>query len=227
MTELHILPILDDNYAYAITEQNKAVIIDPGEAAPIRSFLSKYHLDLEMIINTHHHGDHTAGNQALKADYACPVAAPGDDGDIKLCEGTPLSWRSCQFQILATPGHTLDHITLVEDQQKWLFCGDVLFQLGCGRVFEGTMQQMYKSLQTIKALPDDLCVYCGHDYARGNARFALSLGPNPVAESVLQEPQDKRIGIGQTLGEEKSFNPFLRCNSLDEFISRRLAKDNF
>lgn len=220
---LHIIPILKDNYTYLIERNGKAMVIDPGEAEPVLEHLRQLNTPLNVIVNTHHHGDHTAGNRVLQAEYDCDILKP----DAPLKEGVPIDWQGLHFDIYHAPGHTLDHMILVERTENWLFCGDVLFQLGCGRVFEGTHAQMFQSLQKIYALPDDLRVYCGHDYARGNARFALILGENKMANDILAQPTEARIGIGHTLGEEKQFNPFLRCKTVEEFSKVRTLKDHF
>lgn len=225
--KLEILPILDDNYTYIMHDGDRAAIIDPGEVSPILSFLDAHNLRLELIINTHHHGDHTAGNAALKKRYNCPIAAPNPSADIVLNEANPLQWNGLCFDIIATPGHTLDHVILAEPTQYWLFSGDTLFRLGCGRVFEGTYEQMFHSLQKVKQLDDQYNVYCGHEYSKGNAAFALSYDESDLMKTEHQSIQDNAVTIPFSLGKDKKLNPFLTCETCHTFQERREAKDQF
>lgn len=231
---VHTLPALSDNYIYVIERAGKAAVIDPGDAEPVIDFLNETELELTLIINTHHHSDHSAGNDTLQQRYHCPLAAPQGpitNVDITLAEGTPLSWQGLHFDILATPGHTMDHIVLVERQQAILFSGDTLFRLGCGRLFEGTAQNMFDAMQKIKMLDDQITVYCGHEYSQANAEFALSLGNNSALEEESQTIQTLRQSGQATspfnLGRDKRLNPFLTAQDVETFTQRRQAKDHF
>jgi hydroxyacylglutathione hydrolase len=186
MIQIEIINALSDNYIYLLhnDKENITAVIDPGEAEPVSKFLREKKLNLDQIINTHHHNDHTAGNKELKKIWGAKIIAPlYEKGripnvDIYVSEGDSISIAGKNAQVIYTPGHTLDHICFYIPDQKYLFSGDTLFYLGCGRVFEGTMEQMWKSLLKLKSLPDDTLVYCGHEYTLSNAKFSIHIDPN-------------------------------------------------
>ncbi|PJB72610.1 MAG: hydroxyacylglutathione hydrolase [Alphaproteobacteria bacterium CG_4_9_14_3_um_filter_47_13] len=235
--EITLIPLLKDNYAYLLVDEDGSVaILDPSEAAPVKHLLEDKELKPDTIINTHHHWDHTGGNQALKKAYGCRIAAPAADScriedlDIPLKEGDLLKIGTSTAQILETPGHTSDHICLYFPQEKALFCGDTLFAMGCGRLFEGTAGQMWKSLNKIMALPDDTLIYCGHEYTQANGEFCLTIEPDNTALkermiSVYQTRAENKATIPSILGLEKQTNVFLRAGSVQRFAEIRHLKD--
>lgn len=235
--KVHILPILDDNYSYILENENGDVaVIDPGEAAPIIDWLEQNNKRLTHIINTHHHGDHIAGNKELQEKYSAILAAPKADMhripgvDIELEEGTTFTFGGEEAQIIDTPGHTVGHIALYFPNSKALFCGDTLFSMGCGRLFEGTAEQMWNSFEKIMDLPDDTLIYPGHEYTQSNGEFCLRIDPdNTELKQRMNEVIDLRAQnlptIPTTLGLEKQTNAFLRAGSAKEFAKIRALKD--
>ena len=229
------IPALSDNYIWHIQKNELNIIVDPALFEPVDEYLMKNNLQLDYIINTHHHSDHVGGNEELKSKYHCQVIAPEyDKHRIPAIDKTVRHQDEIHFapqifksqdsslsaKILYTPGHTLGHIVYWFENQKSLFCGDTLFSLGCGRLFEGSPQQMWQSLNEIKKLPDETLVYCTHEYTFNNARFALSLEPNnqKLIEKINWIKKVRQEGLPTlptTLGEEKELNPFLRPHNKD------------
>jgi hydroxyacylglutathione hydrolase len=237
---IHIIPILKDNYAYLIEmPERRAAIIDPGEAAPVIKILRELHLRPSCIINTHHHGDHVAGNQELSDLYAIPVYAPALDipripGATQGLKGGDKLLLSIEtnLHILATPGHTQNAISLYSPYHKAVFTGDTLFLMGCGRLMDGTAEQLYASLQALLQLPDDTRIYCGHEYTVSNALFAAHVEPeNTDITARLKTVQDMRKRgeptMPGTIGEEKRTNVFCRAVSTESFSDLRRQKDGF
>ncbi len=223
--KIKIIPQLKDNYSFIIFDikSSFAIIIDPAEFLDHINFLKKNNLVLHSIFVTHHHKDHTAGVLKLGEHYPKAfVYSP--DKSIKgtthiLKSGSKIKTPLNEFEIINTPGHTLDHIILYDEQNSILFCGDVLFRLGCGRVFEGTLEQMHKSLQKIYILPDETMVYCGHEYTIANLNFLKSIfeNLNPLKEEeekIKFEIETNLRSIPFKLGNEKLFNPFLNQESI-------------
>jgi hydroxyacylglutathione hydrolase len=218
------VPILKDNYIWVIINQatDQVIAIDPGEAQPLKYFLRTNQLQLNCIWITHHHADHTQGVEALVQQYAVPVygskCCPNPHITHRIAEPDELDFAMLNHpvKIIDIPGHTVDHIAYY--LPGILFCGDTLFSAGCGRVFEGTMMQMYQSLQTIAALPDDTLLYCTHEYTLSNLKFAEMVEPdNPeilrkIAEAT-QQRQSNLPTLPSRLANEKLFNPFLRCHT--------------
>ncbi|HNP51280.1 MAG TPA: hydroxyacylglutathione hydrolase, partial [Nitrosomonas nitrosa] len=171
-----------DNYIWVIRDQHYAAIVDPGDAVPVMAYLQQQNLQPIAILNTHHHHDHTGGNIALLTAFALPVYGPAKENipglTHRLSEGDTihLAELSLDLSILDIPGHTAGHIAYYG--ANLLFCGDTLFACGCGRIFEGTPQQMYTSLQKLTKLPDDTLIYCAHEYTLANIRFATAIDPN-------------------------------------------------
>jgi hydroxyacylglutathione hydrolase len=237
--KIDIIPILKDNYAYLLRFDNgQNAIVDPGEAEPIIEFLDQYDLKLDLIINTHHHGDHTAGNKALKDKYACPIAAPSNEADqigsvdIKLSENKNFEFADEVFRIIETPGHTRGHICLYHAPTQSLFSGDTLFSMGCGRLFEADAEAMWQSLQKLVALPQTTKIYCGHEYTQSNATFCKAIEPeNPDLLSRIQDVESLRAqnkpSIPVSLETEMKTNVFLRAKNAAEFAALRQKKDSF
>eukprot|EP00239_Pterosperma_sp_CCMP1384_P000354 CAMPEP_0197851166 /NCGR_PEP_ID=MMETSP1438-20131217/17429_1 /TAXON_ID=1461541 /ORGANISM="Pterosperma sp., Strain CCMP1384" /LENGTH=305 /DNA_ID=CAMNT_0043464669 /DNA_START=133 /DNA_END=1047 /DNA_ORIENTATION=- len=179
---VELVPLLTDNYAYLIHEskENLTAIVDPAEAGPVLSLLEERGLKLDYIINTHHHWDHTGGNEELKAATGAAIVGPDADKeripgiDIALKDSEVWQFGGQEVRVMDTPGHTKGHVSFYMPQPGWVFTGDTLFALGCGRLFEGTHQQMFDSLAKLKDLPGETLVFCGHEYTASNARFCLS-----------------------------------------------------
>lgn len=213
----------NDNYIWLIVNEEKrtALCVDPGDATPVLAFLEQEGLELIAILLTHHHHDHIDGvNELCHAIPGIAVYGPKDpritNTTDTIQEGELLSLSSCQFQILDTPGHTATHISLYEPYYGWLFCGDTLFSAGCGRVFDGTYEQLYTSLEKLKLLPDSTEVYCAHEYTRRNLRFAAMIEPDNLAirhhaHKLLEG--GNQCSLPSSLALEKKINPFLRTDN--------------
>lgn len=229
------IPISFDNYAFLIIcpKTQQAAIIDPSEAAPVIAELVNKKLKPASIINTHHHGDHVGGNQMILEKYAIDVLAGTHDAhqitDAKaVAEKDNITVGTLNFSVIEVPGHTQGHIALYGHGA--LFCGDALFVSGCGRVFEGTSEEMFISLSKLKDLPDETKVYCAHEYTVNNLEFALTVEPrNPHVMNKLKESQKSRAQnkptVPSTIGEEKTYNPFLRTESSE--ILQNLQQKGF
>lgn len=218
------IPLLRDNYGYLIVCQNTnhAAIIDPSEAEPVQRRVEQEKVSLTAILNTHHHRDHTGGNAGLLARQKLAVYGhrsdqariPGLTHGID--EGDEVHIGELKGKVLYIPGHTTGHVAYLFGNN--LFCGDTLFTAGCGRLFEGTPEQMHASLKKLMALPDDTQIYCGHEYTESNLRFALTVEPeNHKLASRFERVQASRARgastVPATLAEEKQTNPFLRWDS--------------
>lgn len=223
MTDVIAVPAFQDNYIWLIRDaDNRAVIVDPGEAQPVLAVIERLALQPCAILITHHHYDHVGGVGEILARYPVPVFGPAKEriGGVShpLSEGQSVTIpsTSLNFNVLDVPGHTAGHIAYYDD--KRLFCGDTLFGGGCGRLFEGTARQMYDSLQKIARLPESTLIYCAHEYTRSNLAFAVTVEPDNAElrariDAVDALRHQHRPTIPSTLGEEKRTNPFLRCDS--------------
>ena len=231
------IPAFSDNYIWLLVQDGKAWVVDPGDAAPVLQVLHKKNLQLAGILVTHHHADHSGGVIELLQHCPVPVYGPCNSPVSNLIshalqDGDLIRLGEVDFSVIAVPGHTLDHIAFYSASEKALFCGDTLFSAGCGRIFEGTYEQMYQSLSKLAALPDDTKVCCAHEYTLSNLRFAVAIEPsNPdVAgyqnhcEALRKENQPT---LPSTVGLEKRINPFLRCKNLSQFSERRTLKNSF
>ncbi|MCB9942407.1 MAG: hydroxyacylglutathione hydrolase [Geminicoccaceae bacterium] len=234
MLQVELIPALSDNYMFLLFDSvtNTSGVVDPADAGGVLAALERHGRKLDWIINTHHHADHTAGNAELKAETGARLAGPAaerqriPDMDVLLAEGDHLDFGSQRAVVLETPGHTRGHISLYFPQSKMLFSGDTLFALGCGRLFEGTPEQMWHSLSKYASMPDETAVYCGHEYTLSNARFALSVDPDNelLIRRAAEIDGERRRGeptIPTTLGLERQTNPFLRPG--DPAIRARLG----
>jgi len=236
---IHIIPILRDNYTYLIEGENKAcLIVDPGQTRPVQVAIEQQGLKPALILNTHHHADHVAGNAELRAQYNVKTVGPKSEMtliprlDRGVSEGDTVEEASVRLQVWATPGHTNGHISFYCEEAKSLFCGDTMFSMGCGRLVEGTAHDMWSSLQRIKSLPIDTNIYCGHEYTESNGAFALSCFPNnPDITARMNDVKKLRMNglpsLPVTLETELKTNPFLMCGTLEEFIDLRQRKDVF
>jgi hydroxyacylglutathione hydrolase len=223
--EIRLFPCLNDNFGYLIHDPaSKATAsIDAPEAAPILKALEREGWTLTDILVTHHHGDHVGGIAELKQKTNCRVVAPHDKTakiplvDVRVSQGDIVKVGNLLARVLETPGHTLDHIAYVFDDDKALFAADTLFSIGCGRVFEGTYPMMWDSLLKLRALPDDFRLYCGHEYTAANVKFALTIEQsNPDLKARAEEVTRLRAAgkptIPTLLGDEKKANVFLRAD---------------
>lgn len=227
MLKIQIIPVLTDNYIYLLhdTVSQQTAVVDPAEAEPVLQILKQQDWQLDFIFNTHHHTDHIGGNRALQKATNCQIIASQFDStriagvNRAVKDGDVLYLGALCFQVIATAGHTLGHIVYYCAEAGCLFCGDTLFLLGCGRLFEGTAAQMWQSLQKIIALPPKTKLYCAHEYTLANACFALSIEPDNQAlqQRVLNYQQQRAAQqptVPATVAEELACNPFLRPNSL-------------
>jgi hydroxyacylglutathione hydrolase len=227
MDQVHAVPAFRDNYIWLLSgargddSGKPAAIVDPGDARPVFRALDELDLVPVAVLITHHHNDHIGGVREICARFHIPVYGPAQEaipaithplreGDRVEISGLPT------FEILEVPGHTSGHIAYAGRQS--LFCGDTLFAGGCGRLFEGTAEQLYASLQKIALLPEDTWIYCAHEYTLSNLNFALAVEPdNPVLQDRVQQTrqlrQEHRATVPSKLGMEKRTNPFLRCHN--------------
>lgn len=245
--KVHQFPCLADNYGFLAHDaaSGDTACIDTPDAAAIRAALAETGWRLTHILNTHWHPDHAGGNAEIKAATGCQVVGPaeveriGAAPDRIVGEGEVVMLGETRFQVLETGGHTLGHVSYYAAADRVAFVGDTLFALGCGRLFEGTPAQMWESLGKLAALPDEVAVYCAHEYTAANARFALSVDADPAlkarAVAIFAARQRGEATVPTTIGLEKATNPFLRAPSLrpdiadpaQAFAAVRAAKDAF
>ncbi len=228
MLKVAIVPAFQDNYLWVIHNETDAAVVDPGDAAPIIAYLTKHKLNLLCVLTTHHHADHIGGVDALLDYYhgtgKIPVFGPARDNiptrTHALGEGDLVSLGSLDLElhVLDVPGHTAGHIAYHAPANEWLFCGDTLFACGCGRLFEGTTEQMQASLAKLKALPGKTKVYCAHEYTMANIKFALAVEPDNAAlkkraakDGARREKNTPTVPF--TIADEIATNPFLRWDS--------------
>ena len=228
------------NYIWLLedTTTQEVVAIDPTDADLVTAFCEQHQLHLKQIWLTHWHRDHTDGVQALLAEQNLPVFGPRDELSKIALISHPLQhndhfhFNDLKVEIIATPGHTLGHIVYFIEEIDTLFCGDTLFAMGCGRLFEGTAEQMYHSLNRLAALPIQTKVYCTHEYTLANAEFALTIEPHNVAlqeriKEVKALRDAEQITLPSTIELELETNPFLRTESAEDFARIRALKDQF
>ena len=228
------LPARSDNFAVLLHNPvtRATAAIDAPEADPIIATLTERGWLLDHIFVTHKHLDHIEGIPALKAAYDCEVIGPEKSAHEtgmyrrQVKHGDAFDWAGARFDILATPGHTLDHVSYHVPEQKLVFVGDTIFSLGCGRVFEGTHKMMWESILRLRGLPDETRLYCGHEYTLANARFAISVDPDNAALGARMAEVEQLVAAAQptlptTIGREKATNPFLRAD--DPKLMQRLG----
>lgn len=238
------IPAFSDNYIWCLAdgEHSTALIVDPGQAEPVIEYLAEKGLKLDTILVTHHHPDHTGGIKKLSSlNPDCRIVGPEHSPFTGVSEtvsaGDTLAWNDLSFEVLAVPGHTLDHIAFFSDDKvngrPVLFCGDTLFVCGCGRLFEGKPAQMKQSLAALRQLPDSTAVYCAHEYTLANLRFARHWLPEDSGladfENHCQKLRDEgKPTVPSILGEEKKLNPFLRWDhaSVIEAARKYAASQN-
>ena len=220
------VPAFKDNYIWLLRKAGRAqcAVVDPGDALPVLAYLESERLDLCAVLITHHHADHTAGLPGLKQAYPdCRVYGPQREGgpliEQRLAQGMQVSLPELdvKFEVLDIPGHTLGHIAYFCDKSRLLFCGDTLFSAGCGRLFEGTAEQMYESLRLLAGLPPATQLYCGHEYTLKNIAFALRVEPGNDAlrafeRRAVQLREAQKPTLPTRICDELSVNPFLRVH---------------
>src|SRR5262245_24085516 len=238
---LQVIPVkaFKDNYVWTLRNATHAAVVDPGEAAPVLDYLAREKLRLAAILATHHHADHVGGiAEILQRHAAAPVYGPKGEPIATLTrpvgggDRVAIAELGVEFSVLDIPGHTRAHIAYFGAGS--LFCGDTLFACGCGRLFEGTAEQMYASLDKLARLPDDTQVYCGHEYTLANIGFAKAVEPGNAALRQREE-KDRRLQdagrptLPSTIGEEKATNPFLRArepavvDSVNKYLGLRVS----
>ena len=230
--QIEIVPCLSDNYAYLVKAGEHCAVVDPSEAAPVKTALGRLGWRPTHILNTHHHNDHTGGNLALKQDYGAEIVGPGKDAaripglDTGVDEASGWEFAGHKVRVLEVPGHTRGGIAFVMEDN--VFTGDTLFALGCGRLFEGDAAMMWTSLSKLMTLPDATRIYCGHEYTENNGRFALTLEPGNAAlvarmKDVKAARAEGQPTVPSAIGVEKQTNPFLRPASAE--IRKTLAME--
>ena len=237
---VEVISCLQDNYSYLIIDEinNTACVVDPSEAKPIIDFIEKENINLKYILNTHHHFDHVGGNKDLKKKYNSVVIGYKDDSnripEIDILLEDNQIWKAENFEakIMHIPGHTTGHICFHFSKEKLLFTGDTLFSLGCGKLFEGTYEDMFKSLGKIKKLPQDTKIYCGHEYTLQNSKFCIEYDPENInlknkIKEVKKKLENSLPTIPSVLKEEMECNIFLRAKNIESFSKLRDLKDNF
>ncbi len=243
---VHQFPCLSDNYGFLIRDEasGKVATIDTPDAEAILSELDKLGWSLDLILNTHWHPDHAGGNEALKTATGATITGPAEVTRIAPLDrvvrgGDVVLLGETRFEVIDAGGHTLGHIAYHDAADAIAFVGDTLFALGCGRLFEGTAEQMWDSLSRVAGLPDETTVYCAHEYTASNARFALSVDDDPAlkarAEAIFAARERGEPTVPTTIAAEKATNPFLRAPLLrpsaaspaQAFAEIRAAKDGF
>ncbi|WP_336761070.1 hydroxyacylglutathione hydrolase [Asaia sp. VD9] len=236
--EIKAIPFARDNYAWLLKDPQTGTVavVDPGESGPVMNAIGEGRLDL--ILLTHHHDDHIGGAEALRQKYGARIAGAEADQarlpplDLLLHDEDRIAIGHDLGEVIATPGHARGHIAFYFRSVPALFCGDTLFSLGCGRLLEGTAQELFDSLKRFAPLPDETLVCCGHEYTESNAAFALAQTPDDAAlkqrvADVKALCAENRATVPVRLGVERQTNPFLKARDVAEFAALRHAKDNF
>lgn len=238
--EIVAVPAFADNYLWLVhdADSGETAVVDPGDPAPVLAEADKRGWNITTILNTHWHPDHTGGNLAIKEATGATIIGPaGENGrvpglDQAIGEGDRIRIGAHEAEVLEVPGHTIGHIAYIFRADGVAFVGDTLFAMGCGRLFEGTPEQMHRSLSRLAGLPEDMKLYCAHEYTLANARFAAHAFPENKAISerlhqVEQERAADRATVPTTVGEERATNPFLLAGDVGEFADLRHKKDSF
>jgi len=237
--EIIAVPVLTDNYVWLIhnAESGETAAVDPSAADPVLEAAASRGWQLTQILNTHWHPDHTGGNQGIQAATGSTIVAPAEAERVSkvdriVGEGDRVNVAGREAVVWEIPAHTAGHIAYYFEDERMIFVGDTMFAMGCGRLFEGTAQQMYQNLRRIAALPEDVRIYCGHEYTLANARFAAHAEPGNdaiadrlAAVSALRDAGD--ITLPTTVAAELVTNPFVRAPNVEEFARLRRDKDSF
>jgi hydroxyacylglutathione hydrolase len=232
------VPAFSDNYLWLVHDQasGETAVVDPGDAGPVLAEAERRRWSVGQIWNTHWHPDHTGGNLAVKEATGAQISGPASENipgrDVPLREGEPVRLGDHVGRVIEVPGHTLGHVALIFDEDRIAFVGDTLFAMGCGRLFEGSPEQMYRSLQRLTELPEDTRLYCAHEYTLANANFAAHAEPENFAiakrlNAVKRLRDAATITLPTTVAEERETNPFVRATDVHEFARLRKEKDSF
>ena len=239
MLEIVPVPVLRDNYVWLVhdAESAETVAVDPSVADPVLEAAAQRGWRISQVWNTHWHPDHTGGNQGIKAATGAPITAPAEARKVSsvdriVSEGDRVTVSGAEAIVWDIPAHTAGHVAYYFEEEGMIFVGDTMFAMGCGRLFEGTAEQMYSNMQRIAALPDDARIYCGHEYTLANARFALHAEPEnqDVArrlEQVSAMREHGEVTLPTTVAEERATNPFVRASDVEQFARLRSEKDSF
>jgi hydroxyacylglutathione hydrolase len=236
--EIVAVPAFSDNYLWLVHDEasGETAVVDPGDARPVLAAAEKRGWAISQIWNTHWHPDHTGGNLAIKQATGARISGPAGENipgrDVGLREGDEVRLGGHVGRVIEVPGHTLGHIALIFDEDRVAFVGDTLFAMGCGRLFEGTPEQMYRSLQRLTALPPETRLYCAHEYTLSNARFAAHAMPGDAAIAArLAEVEEQRTRgektVPTSVAQELATNPFVLASNVEEFARLRRDKDSF
>ncbi len=237
--EIIPVPALSDNYVWLMhdPDSGETVAVDPGEAAPVLAAADARGWRITQVWNTHWHGDHVGGNAAIKAATGATITGPSEKGRIPTLdrvveEGERVRIGAHQGEVIAVGAHTAGHIAIHLPDEAVVFTGDTLFAMGCGRLFEGSAEDMFRAMAKLSALPGDTRVCCGHEYTVANGRFAVATEPdNEAARAALTEAERLRAKghptLPSTIAAECATNPFMRARDVEELAARRAAKDSF
>ncbi|HEV2595684.1 MAG TPA: hydroxyacylglutathione hydrolase [Sphingomicrobium sp.] len=236
--EIIPVPAFSDNYLWLVHDgrSGESAVIDPGTAAPVLAQARLRGWNVSQVWNTHWHPDHTGGNLEIKEALGALISGPASEQipgrDVGLHEGDEIRLGECVGRVIEVPGHTLGHIAFMFYDQQIAFVGDTLFAMGCGRLFEGTPEQMYRSLDRITSLPAETQLYCAHEYTLSNARFAAHAEPQNAAiarrlTEVQHLREEGKITVPTTVAKERETNPFVRATNVAEFARLRKEKDSF
>ena len=238
MLEIVPVPAFSDNYLWLVHDQEsgETAVVDPGDAQVVLEEAAKRGWTVGQVWNTHWHPDHTGGNLAVRKATGARISGPAAENipgrDVALSEGDEVRLGSHVGRVVEVPGHTLGHIALIFDDERVAFVGDTLFAMGCGRLFEGTPEQMYRSLKLLTGLPEDMRLYCAHEYTLSNARFAAHELPGdaPIEHRLAEVKrlrEEGKMTVPTTVAKERETNPFVRATNMGEFARLRKAKDSF
>ena len=233
------VPVLTDNYVWLIhdSESGETAAVDPSVAEPVLDAAAASDLKITQVLNTHWHPDHTGGNDGIRDSTGCTITGPAEAEKVSkmdriVAEGDRVRVGAAEALVWDIPAHTAGHIAYYFEGERMIFVGDTMFAMGCGRLFEGTAEQMHANLQRIAALPDDVRIYCGHEYTLANARFAAHAEPgnrataDRLAEAAALRDSGK-ITLPTSVAQERETNPFVRASSWQEFARLRAEKDSF
>ncbi len=239
MIEVVAVPALSDNYIWMFRDpaSGSVAVVDPGQDAPALDAAAKRGWAITHILNTHWHPDHTGGNAGIKTATGAPIIAPAEAEKVSavdrvIAEGDRVTVGELEAEVWDIPAHTAGHIAFYFQGAKMIFTGDTLFAMGCGRLFEGTAEQMFANMQRFAALPDDVMVYCGHEYSLANARFANHVEPDRATvtlrlEKMAEIRERGEVTLPTSIGEERATNPFMRARDASELAQLRTMKDSF
>jgi hydroxyacylglutathione hydrolase len=238
MLQVVPVPAFSDNYLWLVhdDESGETAVVDPGDAAPVLAEAERRGWSIDQVWNTHWHPDHTGGNLSVKDATGARVSGPADENipgrDVALGEGDEVRLGEHVGRVVAVPGHTLGHIAIMFDDAGLAFVGDTIFAMGCGRLFEGSPEQMYHSLQRLGALPDETKLYCAHEYTLSNATFAAYVEPEDsrIASRLAEVRALRASGkmtVPTTVAQERATNPFVRARDVETFAALRKEKDSF